>query len=157
MAPTLKDFSQFCDFAIGQYCADLAAARVGKKRPSGSKWIRGDKRLAIYLRDGFACIYCEKSHDLSLDHVVPWSMGGLNSEDNLITSCRRCNSRRGTTQVLDFAGMAKLLKIKKLLATSPKRFDGLRDFAKETLVKNRSLTRSYILIRNLKENNKLRV
>ena len=149
--------SNFSDFAIGQYCTDLAIARKGKKRPSGSKWIRGDKRLAIYLRDGFACIYCEKSHDLSLDHVVPWSLGGLNTENNLITSCRRCNSTRGTRQILEFAGMDKLLKIKGLLATSPKRFDVLRDFAKETLVKNRSLTRSYILIRNLKENNKLRI
>lgn len=25
---------------------------------NGSKWIRPEKRLAIYHRDGFACIYC---------------------------------------------------------------------------------------------------
>ena len=65
---------------------------------NGSKWCRQDKRLAIYLRDGLACVYCgnslEAGASLSLDHVTPHSAGGSNSETNLVTCCRHCNSVR---------------------------------------------------------------
>ena len=41
----------------------------------GSSWIRRDKRVAIYLRDGNACIYCgagtEELKYLTLDHLRP--------------------------------------------------------------------------------------
>lgn len=66
------------------------------------RWIRPQKRLAIYLRDGFTCLRCGR--DLSrvqhtalihLDHIVPRSRGGSNAETNLFTSCQKCNSSRG--------------------------------------------------------------
>ena len=64
----------------------------------GMNWIRQDKRLAIYLRDGMACAYCgatiEKGATLSLDHLQPAAKGGGNHEGNLITCCTACNSRR---------------------------------------------------------------
>lgn len=61
---------------------------------SGSSWIRKDKRLAIYLRDRFTCLYCGKDlhgvepFEITLDHLSP--VGG-NSESNLICACRSCN------------------------------------------------------------------
>ncbi len=67
----------------------------------GPKWCRADKRLAIYLRDGMACVYCgtgpatSESATLSLDHLLPNSKGGSNEGGNLVTCCGRCNSRRG--------------------------------------------------------------
>lgn len=70
-------------------------------------WIRQDKRLAIYLRDGCACMYCgsgiEDGVTLTLDHVKPHSKGGSNSERNLVTCCAKCNSTRGNRPVRDFA------------------------------------------------------
>lgn len=64
----------------------------------GMNWIRQDKRLAIYLRDGLACAYCggtvETGATLSLDHLVPAHKGGSNGDQNLITCCATCNSRR---------------------------------------------------------------
>lgn len=66
---------------------------------SGS-WIRQEKRLAIYLRDRFACVYCERDlsqaspRDLTLDHLTPRSSGGSNDPSNLITACHPCNSKR---------------------------------------------------------------
>jgi 5-methylcytosine-specific restriction endonuclease McrA len=64
----------------------------------GSKWIRPEKRLAIYARDGFACIYCgetaEEGHGLSLDHVIPREMGGTHEAENLVTACVSCNSMK---------------------------------------------------------------
>ena len=74
----------------------------------GMNWIRQDKRLAIYLRDGFACMYCgatlEDGATLSLDHIKPHSQSGSNSERNLVTCCTRCNSSRADRPVAEFAG-----------------------------------------------------
>jgi CRISPR/Cas system Type II protein with McrA/HNH and RuvC-like nuclease domain len=78
-----------------------------RKRTQGMNWIRQEKRLAIYLRDGMACMYCgeaiENGIRLSLDHISPYSKGGSNSERNLVTCCIKCNSSRGNRPVKEFA------------------------------------------------------
>jgi hypothetical protein len=70
-------------------------------------WIRQEKRLAILLRDGCACMYCgasvESGARLTLDHVRPASKGGSNSERNLVACCDRCNSVRQDRPAEDFA------------------------------------------------------
>ena len=74
---------------------------------NGMNWIRKDKRLALYARDGFSCAYCGESLEdgitLSLDHLIPRSQGTDNSASNLITACKRCNSARGDRPVAEFA------------------------------------------------------
>jgi 5-methylcytosine-specific restriction endonuclease McrA len=75
---------------------------------NGSKWIRPTTRLAIYIRDGFSCVYCERSIEddaeclLSLDHVVPHARGGSHLPSNLLTACLRCNSKRGSKSIQRF-------------------------------------------------------
>lgn len=73
----------------------------------GMNWIRKDKRLAIYLRDGLACAWCgagiEDGATLTLDHCIPHSKGGSNSEKNLVTCCSTCNSARGNRSMTAFA------------------------------------------------------
>ena len=32
---------------------------------------------------------------LTLDHLIPWSAGGTNEAENIVSSCSRCNSSRG--------------------------------------------------------------
>lgn len=69
----------------------------GSNGSHGSKWIRPERRLAIYHRDGFACVYCKRAADdarLSLDHLRSRKRGGTNANENLVTACLRCNSRR---------------------------------------------------------------
>ena len=93
-----------------------------RKHPAaaGSKWIRPDKRLAIYLRDDFRCAYCgqdlrgESPHNITLDHLVPVSQGGSNGEDNLVTACRSCNCSRGARSISDFAPGGSLKRIREL-------------------------------------------
>lgn len=76
---------------------------------SGSHWIRPEKRLAIYVRDGFACAYCGDSlrdaapADVTLDHLLPRAAGGKNAATNLVTACRACNSSRKDRPWLDYA------------------------------------------------------
>ena len=73
----------------------------------GMNWIRQEKRLAIYLRDGLSCAYCGESVEdgakLTLDHVIPHTLGGGNNERNLVTCCHRCNSVRAARSLEDFA------------------------------------------------------
>jgi hypothetical protein len=71
-------------------------------------WIRPEKRLAIYLRDGLACCWCgaavEDGTKITLDHLTAHSAGGSNESSNLVTACHRCNSARGNRSVRVFAG-----------------------------------------------------
>lgn len=81
--------------------------QAAREKHQGMNWIRQEKRLAIYLRDGMACVYCgaavEDGATLTLDHVHPVSRGGSNDATNLVTCCSRCNSSRGARSVAEFA------------------------------------------------------
>jgi len=52
-------------------------------------------RQNIFKRDRNTCQYCGAKDHLTLDHVIPKSRGGKSNWDNLITACRRCNTRKG--------------------------------------------------------------
>jgi 5-methylcytosine-specific restriction endonuclease McrA len=51
-------------------------------------------RRAIFLRDEQRCQYCGL-HAENIDHVVPKVQGGKHRWDNVVASCRRCNTRKG--------------------------------------------------------------
>ena len=78
----------------------------GESSYQGMNWIRQEKRLAIYMRDGMACVYCSAdstTERMTLDHVVPFCQGGSNTPNNLVTSCLTCNSSRGSKSLVEFA------------------------------------------------------
>ena len=52
-------------------------------------------RTRIYKRDQHQCVYCGSNKDLTLDHVIPKSRGGSNDWINLVTSCFKCNLKKG--------------------------------------------------------------
>ena len=85
----------------------MKTTTTSERKWQGAKWCRPSTRLAIYLRDGMACVWCghsvEDGATLSLDHVTPHANGGTNNPTNLVTSCSRCNSSRGTRSVPRFA------------------------------------------------------
>ena len=60
-------------------------------RSSAHDRIRG----AVFRRDGFACVYCGATEDLTLDYVVALSRGGEMSVENGVCACRSCNSSKG--------------------------------------------------------------
>lgn len=59
------------------------------------------KRRMIYKRDNYTCQYCGSIKDLTIDHIVPKSRGGLNTWDNLVTCCRKCNLKKGNNLLSD--------------------------------------------------------
>lgn len=52
----------------------------------------------LFGRDRYICAYCgghfPNFRDLSRDHVVPRSRGGATSYQNLVTSCKTCNTKK---------------------------------------------------------------
>jgi hypothetical protein len=54
-------------------------------------------RWAVFQRDRYACLHCGSHSDLTIDHIHPVSLGGLNDPTNLQTLCRGCNSRKGVS------------------------------------------------------------
>ena len=99
---------------------------MGKKW-NGGKWIRPEKRLAIYLRDEFHCVYCGRNlhkadpTEINLDHIKCRSHGGDNSERNLVTSCKKCNCSRGNTKIRDWADEPTLRAIRRQTRRSLKK------------------------------------
>ena len=52
----------------------------------------------LYLRDLYTCQYCNTpytKHNLTLDHVIPLSLGGRTSWTNIVAACGPCNTRKG--------------------------------------------------------------
>ena len=52
-------------------------------------------RRAVFARDDWTCQYCGARSQLTVDHVVPRSKGGLSTWDNIVASCAPCNRRKG--------------------------------------------------------------
>lgn len=52
-------------------------------------------RNLIYKRDQYSCGYCGSKQSLTIDHIIPRSRGGGDTWENLVTSCSRCNTKKG--------------------------------------------------------------
>lgn len=52
-------------------------------------------RFNVFLRDGFECVYCGATEDLTFDHVIPRSRGGRTTWENIVTACSPCNLKKG--------------------------------------------------------------
>jgi 5-methylcytosine-specific restriction endonuclease McrA len=50
-------------------------------------------RRAVFARDGHRCQYCNRPAE-NIDHVIPRSRGGEHAWENVVASCRPCNSRK---------------------------------------------------------------
>lgn len=69
--------------------ADKKSAAQERAIPTG---------LAQYVRerDGGVCAYCSTTlGPFHLDHIIPWSRGGVHSPANLTVACASCNTSKG--------------------------------------------------------------
>lgn len=58
----------------------------------GSRWWKNKLALGI-------CYYCGEKvgpASLTMDHIVPVARGGRSTKDNLVTSCKECNTKKKT-------------------------------------------------------------
>lgn len=87
-------------------------------------------RRNIFERDKVTCQYCGKKYkknELTLDHVVPRSMGGRSTWENLVLACVPCNVKKGS-RLPEEAGMPLIRKPRKprWMPYSGESFDSIR-------------------------------
>ena len=63
------------------------------------EFVKPQKRVAftrfnLFLRDEFCCQYCGAKGDLTFDHVLPRSKGGVTSWENVVAACSPCNLKK---------------------------------------------------------------
>ncbi len=69
-------------------------------------------RENLYARDKGKCQYCQvsvKREDITYDHVIPKSQGGMTKWSNIVISCFNCNQRKGS-KTPEQSGMFPLKK-----------------------------------------------
>ena len=78
---------------------------------------RGMKEY-IYQRDEYICQYCgihcyesyvSNSSAVTIDHIIPYTLGGSDEADNLITCCRECNGIKGSEVFESFEAARKYI------------------------------------------------
>jgi 5-methylcytosine-specific restriction endonuclease McrA len=92
---------------IEEYGDDLRSVSLVIKIPAVVRLLRAFRRhhkpvkfsrVNIYARDSYTCQYCAAKlsvSELTYDHVVPRSQGGLTEWTNIVTCCPDCNRRKG--------------------------------------------------------------
>lgn len=88
-------------------CTDVRKLRVRESRRV--RWqqapLRKAVRLAVFERDGFACVYCgDRPSTLHVDHIHPVVLGGTSALGNLATACKPCNSSKGARPLDQWRG-----------------------------------------------------
>ncbi|PZR98156.1 MAG: hypothetical protein DLM70_17870 [Chloroflexi bacterium] len=68
----------------------LAGEKIRARDP-----IPEDVRRYIWKRDRGQCQQCGATELLQYDHIIPWSMGGSNTVENLSLLCAECNRLKG--------------------------------------------------------------
>ena len=92
---------------IEEYDHDIHSVSLAIKAPAVVRLLQYVKmgrrsppfcRANVIARDNFECQYCGVrlgSRDVTLDHIVPRSLGGQTTWTNVVCSCMRCNTKKG--------------------------------------------------------------
>jgi hypothetical protein len=102
---------KFIEHKMGKTIAAEEARSIPEKESGDTKLAKTSKivkhkgrtiplrvRLQVLARDNFRCTMCGRSPatdvgvKLHIDHITPFSKGGLSTADNLQTLCNECNA-----------------------------------------------------------------
>lgn len=78
------------------------ANRRARLRASGGV-VTVEQWERLKARYGNVCLCCQRPSPLTLDHVIPISLGGQHEIGNIQPLCLRCNSAKGT-RTTDYRG-----------------------------------------------------
>lgn len=103
---SLENVVAQCNYAPastkGYYAVDTETGKVyyinGVKKKKSRKAYSQDTRQLLYERAEKKCELCGRKillKEMTIDHVVPLSMGGLDDVNNLACTCQPCNLFKG--------------------------------------------------------------
>ena len=77
-----------------------AFSRASAPAARRTRSIPQDVKIAVAVRDQGLCQHCGTSAGpMQYDHVIPYSMGGDNSAENIQLLCQRCNAAKSNRYV----------------------------------------------------------
>ncbi|MCK9575347.1 MAG: HNH endonuclease [Clostridia bacterium] len=85
-------------------------------------------RFEVFKRDGFKCMYCGKASPevvLEVDHIIPYSKGGCDDLDNMITACRECNNGKSDIDIIPVSDSDQLVNHTTTMAENTNVFNTL--------------------------------
>lgn len=62
------------------------------------------------------CVFCGATESLTTEHLIPQNRGGGNLADNLVLSCKSCNSSRRDKGIFEWLGLKKKDVLHRLVA-----------------------------------------
>ncbi len=84
----------------------IHASRIQRAKRTGSAcWLSLLDWKRLLREHQFRCFYCGEKltrKTRSIDHRIPLKRGGTNDKENLVPSCRRCNSRKHSMTAEEF-------------------------------------------------------
>jgi len=87
------------------------------------KWSSSVRDYEKALEKGRVCAYCDATTGLSTDHIIPVSRAGvdpriaelLDTSDNCVCACKKCNSSKGDKDIFEWYGPDRMGDIPKLV------------------------------------------
>jgi len=56
----------------------------------------------VKLQADKCCVYCGKTRNLQIDHIIPKNKGGKDAGENLVWACRSCNASKNDTDLMEW-------------------------------------------------------
>jgi len=98
----MSDFFHFDGVDEAEIRREKDKARKLRK----SRWWQQKRAIGV-------CYYCGKlfkPKDLTMDHIVPLARGGRSTKDNLVASCKECNTKKKTLLPIEWDEYMKSMK-----------------------------------------------
>jgi hypothetical protein len=95
-----------------------------KKLVTGEmKWSSSMRDYEKALEKGRVCVYCGSKKEICFDHVIPISRAGvdprifglLNSVDNCVCACKKCNTSKSDRDVFEWYGYERINEVPELV------------------------------------------
>lgn len=98
-------------------------SRYKKLESREMRWSSTIRDRLKELEKGLTCTYCGATSGLTTDHIIPASRGGLDpritrileSADNTVCACKKCNSSKSDKDVFEWYGQERADEIPKLV------------------------------------------
>jgi len=101
----------------------FVVSRYKKLKAGEIQWSPSMRDYQKSLEKGNVCVYCGATENLTMDHIIPVSRAGvdprvkglLESADNGILACRKCNNSKSSRDVFEWYGEERIDEVPRLV------------------------------------------